>query len=263
MLKTPISYYGGKQQMLRHILPLVPSHHTYTEAFAGGAALFFAKPPSPVEVINDTNGQLVSFYHCLQNRFEQLSRLVELTLHSRKQFDHATFIYNNPQHFPRLKVAWAVWMLSVQGFSSKLDGSFGYDRQGNSVAKKLMGKKATFGLALRDRIALTQIECTDALRVIESRDWEQAFHYVDPPYYNSNCAHYRGYSEADFELLLQLLGRVKGKFLLSSYPSSLLSRYVHEMGWQQLEVEKTIAVSGNNPKRKKVEVLTANYPLVG
>jgi len=31
LLKTPISYYGGKQMMLRHILPKIPDHHTYVE----------------------------------------------------------------------------------------------------------------------------------------------------------------------------------------------------------------------------------------
>ena len=44
-MKTPISYYGGKQTMLKHILPLVPAHKLYTEAFCGGAALLFAKHP--------------------------------------------------------------------------------------------------------------------------------------------------------------------------------------------------------------------------
>lgn len=42
-MKTPITYYGGKQNMLKHILPLVPKHSLYTEAFAGGAALFLQK----------------------------------------------------------------------------------------------------------------------------------------------------------------------------------------------------------------------------
>ena len=37
-MKTPITYYGGKQGMLKDILPLIPEHNTYTEAFAGGAA---------------------------------------------------------------------------------------------------------------------------------------------------------------------------------------------------------------------------------
>lgn len=35
ILKTPISYYGGKQNMLKHILPLVPEHKTYIEPYFG------------------------------------------------------------------------------------------------------------------------------------------------------------------------------------------------------------------------------------
>ncbi len=42
-LKTPITYYGGKQRMLKYILPLIPKHNVYTECFAGGLAVFFAK----------------------------------------------------------------------------------------------------------------------------------------------------------------------------------------------------------------------------
>ena len=39
-MRTPITYYGGKQTMLPHILPLIPNHEVYTEAFCGGAAVF-------------------------------------------------------------------------------------------------------------------------------------------------------------------------------------------------------------------------------
>ena len=38
-MKTPISYYGGKQTLLKHILPLIPEHALYTEAFCGGCAV--------------------------------------------------------------------------------------------------------------------------------------------------------------------------------------------------------------------------------
>ncbi|MBN8640696.1 MAG: DNA adenine methylase [Flavobacteriales bacterium] len=41
MTKTPISYYGGKQNMLKHILPLIPDHKIFTETYFGGGALFF------------------------------------------------------------------------------------------------------------------------------------------------------------------------------------------------------------------------------
>jgi site-specific DNA-adenine methylase len=38
-MKTPITYYGGKQTMLKFILPLLPKHQVYVESFAGGAVI--------------------------------------------------------------------------------------------------------------------------------------------------------------------------------------------------------------------------------
>ncbi len=59
--KTPITYYGGKQKLLTTILTKIPDHNLYCEPFLGGAAIFFGKPPSNVEVINDTNKELSGF----------------------------------------------------------------------------------------------------------------------------------------------------------------------------------------------------------
>lgn len=88
-MKTPISYYGGKQGMLRHILPLIPPHDLYTEVFAGGAAVLFAKEPVKINVINDLNGELVNFYRMTVSHFEELRREILRTLHSREQHDVA------------------------------------------------------------------------------------------------------------------------------------------------------------------------------
>jgi DNA adenine methylase len=75
-LKTPITYYGGKQLMVRHILPMIPEHNLYCEPFAGGAAIFFAKQPSEVEILNDTNRELINFYRVVQNDFTSLERIL-------------------------------------------------------------------------------------------------------------------------------------------------------------------------------------------
>jgi DNA adenine methylase len=62
-LKTPITYYGGKQQLCQIILDLIPEHQLYCEPFCGGAAIFFAKEPAKVEIINDTNRELINFFN--------------------------------------------------------------------------------------------------------------------------------------------------------------------------------------------------------
>ena len=75
-VKTPVTYYGGKQKMLGYILPIIPTHILYCEPFFGGGAVFFGKPPSNVEVINDFNTEVVNFYECLKLHFNELKKLV-------------------------------------------------------------------------------------------------------------------------------------------------------------------------------------------
>lgn len=261
-MKTPISYYGGKQRMLRHILQVVPAHQVYTEAFAGGAAVFFAKEPVELEIINDTNGNLIAFYKAMKSHPRALVDRIKATLHSRKQHAEAWHIYSNPQGFLDIDRAWAVWVLCSQGFASKISGVWGYDKSRRTMSKRIQNAKARFGLELCARLEHTTIECKDALDVIVRYDSPDAFHYVDPPYYNSDCAHYRGYTEDDFRNLLDVLSDVKGRFLLSSYPSGVLSQYATAQGWCQKEIEQKVSVNAKAGTRKtKTEVLTANYPI--
>ena len=189
-LKTPISYYGGKQTLMRHILPLIPKHTTYTESFVGGAALYFAKEPSELEVINDTNCNLVNFYRVLKSQYPALKRLIDETLHSRRTHEFAQSVYEFSEFFDPVQRAWALWVLSKMSFASKLDGSYGYDKSKNSVAKKVNNAKDQFTVDLSKRLERTQVEQTDALRVIRSRDTENTFHFIDPPYIGTNCGHY-------------------------------------------------------------------------
>jgi len=262
-IKTPISYYGGKQNLVATILPLFPNHDTYVEPFIGGGAIFWSKRPSPVEVINDYNRELINFYEVVQNEFVDLEKMVRISLHSRSQHNDANVIYNNPHMFTRVQRAWAVWVLAAQSFSSMLDGSWGYDRQSGGTTQKILNKRDGFTIDYAIRMQNVQIECTDALRIIKSRDHAAAFHYCDPPYFNSDCGHYDGYSKDDFEALLSLLSSIKGKFLLSSYPSDVLEEYTKRYGWNTRVIEQnvTVAVGTSGKMKKKLEVLTANYDM--
>ena len=118
ILKTPISYYGGKQNMLKHILPLVPEHKIYIEPYFGGGSLFWAKEPSKSEVINDVNMNLVNFYQVLKNNGAALETKIKETLHSRETYKKAMLIYDCPWLFADDPVirAWAMYVVTNQGF---------------------------------------------------------------------------------------------------------------------------------------------------
>lgn len=263
-MKTPITYYGGKQKLAPTIIKLIPEHTLYCEPFIGGAAVFFAKPSSAVEVINDVNSEMINFYRMVQNEFVDLEKEIRITLHSRSLFRKASVIYNNPDMFSEIKRAWAVWCLSQQGFAGIMDGTWGYDVSKNTTSKKIANKRESFTEEFAIRLQNVQIECADALRIIRSRDNKDAFFYCDPPYFNSDCAHYDGYSLQDFENLLKQLASLEGKFLLSSYPSPILKEYTKANDWHKIEINQKVSVANNNSgkgQKAKTEVLTANYPL--
>lgn len=82
-----IPWIGGKRRLAKEILPLFPEHTCYVEAFAGGAALFFMKAPSKVEVLNDANGELVNLYRVVTHHLEEFVRQFKWALTSRQLFE--------------------------------------------------------------------------------------------------------------------------------------------------------------------------------
>ena len=238
--KTPISYYGGKQLMLKYILPNIPGHGTYVEPFVGGGAVFWAKEKSLCEILNDTNKELFNFYEEAKNNFVDLEKEIRISLHSRSLHKDAWTIYNNPHMFSKRKRAWAVWTLSSQGFAGQLGKSWGRDKKTDKTAKAIRNKRDNFTEDYALRLQDVSLECRDAIKVINSTDHENVFFYVDPPYFNSDMGHYDGYTIEDFEMLLKTLSNIKGKFMLSSYPSDILKKYQKEFKWKTFKVEQRV-----------------------
>ena len=263
-MKTPITYYGGKQRLAKTIVKCISAHDVYIEPFFGGGAVFFEKEKSITEVINDLNDDVVNFYRVCKTDFGILRLLIQSTPHSRKVHREAQYVLKNAEHFSTIKRAWACWVQTNMSFASKIYGGFGYEKKGNRTVIKTFKKRSNFTRELLDRLELTQIECNDALKVITTRDCKQAFIYADPPYFNSDMGHYGGYTERDFEGLLTTLSKVEGKFILSSYPSDLLSRFTKKNGWNVKSLRQIVSASNANKnvrEKQKIEVLTANYPL--
>ena len=240
--------------MLKNIVPLIPEHEIYNEPFFGGGAVFFEKQPSKIEFINDINGELVNFYRVIKRDFEKLKDEIECTLHSEFQHKQACEIYFNSTDKEPVLRAWAVWMLSHQSYYAILGSTWKCSKERN-MARQIQASKEMFDERYVRRLEATSIFCRNALDVICNTDTPDTFHYIDPPYFNSNMGHYGGYTENDFDNLLKILSELKGKFMLSSYPSDILSNYISKTGWHSISFEMNRAAGGG----QKTEVLTMNY----
>ena len=129
-------------------------------------------------------------------------------------------------------------------------------------SKVIRNKRDRFTEELAQRIQDVQLECCDALKLIRSRDDKNTLFYIDPPYVGSDQGHYDGYSQSDFDALLEQLSKIEGKFLLSSFRNKQLTVEAKENNWHQIELKMAKPMSAQTGKTvEKIEVLTANYPI--
>src|SRR5580658_4819738 len=93
-MKGPVAYIGGKNRIANQIIEIFPEHKTFVEVFSGGAQVLFHKEPSAVEVLNDLDGDVVTFFRVCQLHYEELVRYLKFVLISRRWF--SLFEAENP-----------------------------------------------------------------------------------------------------------------------------------------------------------------------
>ena len=95
--------------------------------------------------------------------------------------------------------------------------------------------------------------------VIKTYDCSECFHFVDPPYVNSDCGHYEGlFNEMKLQVLLEMLASIKGKFMLTMFPYKVIEDAAHEYGWHIHKILRTISAS-KTERRKQEEWIIMNY----
>lgn len=79
-------WIGGKSRLCKTIISIIPEHTCYVEPFCGAGWVFWKKPESKVEVLNDVNKDLITLYRVVQNHLEEFVRYFKWSLISRNEF---------------------------------------------------------------------------------------------------------------------------------------------------------------------------------
>lgn len=264
-VRQPLRWHGGKYFLAPKIVAMMPPHTHYVEPYAGGLAVLFAKPYEGVsEIVNDLDDELINFWRVLQRResFEQMIRRLEATPVSREEFEDAGEPCDDP-----IERAARMFIRCRQSFgANRKDFSCGgHVRRGmnNNTSAWL---SSLDGLdAIHDRLKRVVIEQYDAIKLIKKEDNAATLFYCDPPYLHETRVATDAYKvemtkEQHSELLNALLN-VKGKFILSGYPSSLYDDFAAVAGWNRREIDIANHAAGGKTKRRMTEVLWFNYNL--
>lgn len=210
-MRGPLAYIGGKRAIASQIIATFPQHKTYVEAFAGGAQVFFKKDPSAVEVINDLDGEMVTFFRVCQQHYEELIRYVRFMVVSRKWFeilrdtDPATLtdIQRAARQLYLLKNSYAGLVRNPNfRYGVAQPPGFNPERLPEMIEET------------HHRLARVQIECLPYEKVLAQYDGATTLFYLDPPYYGRKLYKYN-LDPDDFRKMAELLGTLRGKFVLS------------------------------------------------
>lgn len=255
-LAPPIPYFGGKQKIAQKIIQLFPEHSGYVEPFAGGLSVLLAKPRARLEVVNDLNGHIVTFWRVLRDQPEDLQRVCDLTPHSREEFTLADL----GDGLSDLERARRVWVLMTQGRSA-IWSSTGWRHYQNGAAptsfEKYMRAYRDRLHPAADRLRDVQIEQKPALEIITTYGKHVAnLLYVDPPYVGETRGSGQRYGVEMKQLdmhaeLLEKLDGVAAKVALSGYAHPLYDGALS--GWRRVEIAATTQVSARR------EVVWMNY----
>jgi DNA adenine methylase len=243
-MRTPLTYYGGKQGLARQIVPLMPPHRVYLEPFAGGAALLFAKPRAERETLNDLDETVMRFWRALREHPDELAAAVAATPYSRSEWLEAA---RGPEVYDDIEAARRLLVEVDQSFSRSrrswsppcLGDGHGRWQPGswqNLPDKLLLAATRLQGVALEDG---------DAIDLIRRWDLPDALIYCDPPYTGEHrlsrngapASGSHGYKVDDDGTLW---GRLVDALLEIEHAAVILSGYPCEeagrLGWRSIDL---------------------------
>jgi DNA adenine methylase len=212
-MRGPLNYIGGKNRLAKIIIEQIPQHLTYVEPFSGGAQVFFQKPRSTIEILNDLDGELVNFYRVCQNHHEELIRSMRFIPASREWFQN--FHRGSPEGLGLTDIQRAVRFLYLQKLA--YGGRVTRKAYGIHVVTKPNWREEFIAKALTEahsRLAGVQIEHLPYEEILKRYDRPGTFFYLDPPYYDIRLYRHNLEHE-DFRQMAELLGAIKGRFILS------------------------------------------------
>ncbi|MFD2638372.1 DNA adenine methylase [Piscibacillus salipiscarius] len=248
-----LHYPGSKWSMASWIISHMPEHKTYLEPFFGSGAVFFNKPKSKIETINDLDSSVVNLFKMIRDNPEELARQISFTPLSREEYytsynDHTGDSLEDARRFLiRCWQAIGAKTSDRTGWRS-LISSNGPDTAAdwNKLSQKI--------LIVAERLKQAQIENQPAEKLLERYRREDVLIYADPPYVleTRTKRHYKHEMDTKGHIeLLSLLNQHPGPVILSGYNHDLYNDYLE--GWHK-ETLQVLAEAG----AKREEVLWIN-----
>ena len=257
--RPALRYHGGKFRLASWVMRFFPPHRIYTEAFGGAAGVLLQKPRSHGEVYNDLDGNVVSFFRCLQSPElrDRLVQAITLTPYARAEFDLAWEHTDDLVERARRTAIRAQMGFGSAGATKGSTGLRTDTMRRYSTAQMDWAAYPPVLLDVAERFQAVLVENRPAVDVLQQHDSPDTLHFVDPPYVlstrvlrNSSGCYRHEMSDDDHVELLGVLRELQGMVVLSGYASDL---YAEELpGWISNSTDARISSGRGTALRTEV-----------
>jgi DNA adenine methylase len=232
-----LRYPGSKWSLAHEIVGLFGSHYHYVEPYFGSGAVFFSKPVSPHELINDMNSLVVNFFRVLRDQTDEFLFALEATPWSRDEYDQSHIQTGDALEDARRFVT-RIW----QAHASDLAKKTGWKTRGSKQPARGMSvrwKRVPSELAeLADRLRDAEIENRPALEVMRRFATKDTLIYADPPYLMETRTQKMYAHEMSLDEHLEMLDVLKahpGPVVISGYENPVYGKHLRT--WKKVKVK--------------------------
>lgn len=274
-VNPPIKYHGGKGYLapdIHRIAKRTPYVHRVITHGGGLGELWNWEHEGISECVNDINGWLANLWNVLRDleNFERFRRHVEAIPFSEPVWQDAEdFIARKGKVVGIDAVEAAVWffVLCRQSMAGRLESFAPLSR---NRTRRNMNEQASAWLtaieglpAVHKRLSRVVVFNKDAVELIRQQDGANTLFYCDPPYVpDSRTAPDIYRFEMTIEqhgALLDTLGGITGKFILSGYDCDLYRNRESVYNWRREEFDLPNNAASGASKRRMTEVIWSNF----
>jgi DNA adenine methylase len=265
-VNTPFGYFGSKNKIALELCSILPPHNCWVEAFCGSAALTLRKKPALIEIINDTDDEIINVFKQLRDNHEALYNAIELTPYAEKELINARRpnqkIENNLE---RARIFLVQAMMSINGVFGEERGGFSYSdsyvRNGHDARVNRWNNLPERLKHVVTRLKGVRIENKDARKLLVRYLYRPAtLMYLDPPYFAERTNGYNkdANNEKFHRELLELANKANCMIFISGYENELYTQMLTiRNGWQKRKIE-TITKDSKGNSHDRTEVLWTN-----
>lgn len=228
---SPLRYPGGKYKLREYTQNLITTNNltgcTYIEPFAGGAGLALSLLDDQLVsrlVLNDIDRSIYAFWHSVLYFTDDLCQRITDTSINMDIWYEQKAVQENKEHADLLDLGFSTFFLNRVNRSGILTGGVigGYNQTGNYLMDCRFNKgdlinKIQKIAMYRENVNFYNLDAIDFIHNIVANITEQAFVFLDPPYYQKGPRlYYNHYSHEDhIQLSREIIDNIKHAYIVT------------------------------------------------